>query len=198
MFGSAKRKQNVVELDVDGSGSKSTFNFSDDMDVELAAFRQMVDSMPVNVMTLDLEDFTINYVNKTSVETLKGLEHLPLVGCSVTKIGDADLLVVFVFIGKAEPGAKRHLCANDTVAAVECALNIHVHGSTHAARYTTLAPREFGHDRFRTASTCQHVGVATVAGNNRITGLKRLLDTGDNRFLPDIEVAESADQSHSV
>ena len=43
---------------------------------KLGAFEQMVDQMPVNVMTLDLEDYTINYVNKTSVKTLKTLEHL--------------------------------------------------------------------------------------------------------------------------
>ena len=43
---------------------------------ELDSLRQMIDQMPVNVMTLDLEDYAINYLNKTSIETLKGLEHL--------------------------------------------------------------------------------------------------------------------------
>jgi methyl-accepting chemotaxis protein len=42
----------------------------------LLALRQMLDSMPVNVMTCELEHFTIDYVNNTSKETLKGLEHL--------------------------------------------------------------------------------------------------------------------------
>ncbi len=43
-----------------------------------SAFRleQMVADMPINVMMLDRSDFTINYANKTSVETLRGLEHL--------------------------------------------------------------------------------------------------------------------------
>lgn len=76
MFGSAKRKEKVVELKPGGNSQAPVNNFSDDNDVELAAFRQMIDSMPINVMTLELENFTINYVNKTSVETLKGLEHL--------------------------------------------------------------------------------------------------------------------------
>ncbi len=50
---------------------------------------QMVADMPINVMTLDPADFTINYANKTSLETLKSLEHLlpikadELVGSSV-------------------------------------------------------------------------------------------------------------------
>jgi methyl-accepting chemotaxis protein len=43
---------------------------------ELTAFRQMVDGMPVNVMTLNLADFTIDFVNRTSMETLRRLEHL--------------------------------------------------------------------------------------------------------------------------
>ena len=77
MFGSAKRRQNVVDLAATSNAAPPVSNnFSGDTDIELAAFRQMVDSMPINVMTLDLQDFTINYVNKTSVETLKKLEHL--------------------------------------------------------------------------------------------------------------------------
>lgn len=42
----------------------------------LLALRQMLDCMPVNVMTCELEHFTIDDVNETSRETLKGLEHL--------------------------------------------------------------------------------------------------------------------------
>ena len=45
-------------------------------DETLIALRQMLDAMPVNVMTCDLFEFTIDYVNKTSLETLRRLEHL--------------------------------------------------------------------------------------------------------------------------
>jgi methyl-accepting chemotaxis protein len=38
--------------------------------------KQMVDKMPINVMTCNPEDFTINYVNETSLQTLKTVEHL--------------------------------------------------------------------------------------------------------------------------
>jgi methyl-accepting chemotaxis protein len=38
--------------------------------------KQMVEAMPINVMTLDPEDFTINYVNETSLNTLRQVEHL--------------------------------------------------------------------------------------------------------------------------
>ncbi len=37
---------------------------------------QMVDSMPVPVMTLDLSDFTINYANLASIEALRSIEHV--------------------------------------------------------------------------------------------------------------------------
>ncbi len=37
---------------------------------------QMLDQMPINVMFLEPQDFTITYVNKTSTETLRPLEHL--------------------------------------------------------------------------------------------------------------------------
>ena len=45
-------------------------------DAESARLMQMVEQMPINVLTLDLEDFNINYANKASIETLKTLEHL--------------------------------------------------------------------------------------------------------------------------
>ena len=38
--------------------------------------RQMVDTMPINVMSCDPEDFKLNYINDTSMKTLKTLEHL--------------------------------------------------------------------------------------------------------------------------
>ena len=41
-----------------------------------AELHQMLESVPINVMVLDPTDFHITYVNTTSIETLKGLEHL--------------------------------------------------------------------------------------------------------------------------
>lgn len=36
----------------------------------------MLDEMPVNVMMIEQETFEITYINRTSIETLRGLEHL--------------------------------------------------------------------------------------------------------------------------
>ena len=59
-------------------------------DADAKRLLQMVDNMPINVMMADPnDDFKIVYVNQTSVDTLKGLEHLlpirvdELVGSSI-------------------------------------------------------------------------------------------------------------------
>ena len=44
--------------------------------VDIKMFQQMVEHMPVNVMTCDLKDFSITYMNETSRQTLKTIEHL--------------------------------------------------------------------------------------------------------------------------
>jgi methyl-accepting chemotaxis protein len=74
MFGLANRKSTVVEFD--DIAAKPPAGRAVTADAGSSALRQMVDSMPVNVMTLELENYTIDYVNRTSVETLKKLEHL--------------------------------------------------------------------------------------------------------------------------
>ena len=42
----------------------------------VARLMRMLDGMPVNVMTLDTETFIIDYVNQTSIDTLKPLQNL--------------------------------------------------------------------------------------------------------------------------
>ena len=45
-------------------------------DAEIAKLMQMVDDMPINIMSVDPVDFKIDYINKTSIDTLRPLEHL--------------------------------------------------------------------------------------------------------------------------
>ena len=45
---------------------------------------RMLDGMPVNVMTLDLDDYTIDYINKTSKDTLRPLQNL--LPCAVDEL----------------------------------------------------------------------------------------------------------------
>lgn len=47
-----------------------------DAELHRNTFGQMLDNMPVNVMTCDPASFKITFVNRTSLETLRKLEHL--------------------------------------------------------------------------------------------------------------------------
>jgi len=69
---------------------------------EVARLFQMMDEMPINVMMLDVKDFTINYVNKTSATTLKSIEHL--LPCRAD-----DLLGQCFDIFHKDPGHQRRL-----------------------------------------------------------------------------------------
>ncbi|WP_127089085.1 methyl-accepting chemotaxis protein [Aquabacter cavernae] len=56
-----------------------TWNVTTDFVAEEARvrhLRQMVDDMPINVMTCDPKDFRIDYANKATVETLRRIQHL--------------------------------------------------------------------------------------------------------------------------
>ncbi|MEW6124400.1 MAG: methyl-accepting chemotaxis protein [Pseudomonadota bacterium] len=59
-----------------------TWNVTTDLVAEEARIRhlrQMVDDMPINVMTCDPKDFRIDYANKATLETLRRIErHLPI------------------------------------------------------------------------------------------------------------------------
>lgn len=46
--------------------------------------QQMTNQMPINVMAVEPENFTITYMNETSIETLKSIEHL--LPCKVEEI----------------------------------------------------------------------------------------------------------------
>ncbi len=43
---------------------------------DMSAYTQMVEDMPIAVMTCDLETFVITYMNKASLAALKTLEHV--------------------------------------------------------------------------------------------------------------------------
>lgn len=66
---------------------------------------QMIDKMPINVMTCDPETFEINYVNQTSIDTLTPLQdHLP--------VKAADLLGQSIDIFHKNPAHQRQLLAD--------------------------------------------------------------------------------------
>ena len=70
-----------------------------------AKLMQMVDQMPINVMTCNLEEFKIDYANKTSTETLKTLEHL-------LPIKAEDLVGTCIDIFHKDPSHQRNLLSD--------------------------------------------------------------------------------------
>ncbi|MGY9005281.1 MAG: methyl-accepting chemotaxis protein [Alphaproteobacteria bacterium] len=75
--------------------------------LEIAAFRQMVDQMPINVMTCDLVEFKINYVNQSTLDTAKTLEH-------VLPVKADELLGTCVDIFHKDPAHQRRLLSDPT------------------------------------------------------------------------------------
>ena len=71
MLGFRRNTAEVVELDTTIASDDPVTDTKD-----LFALKQMLDSMPVNVMTCDVDTLTIDYINTTSVETLKEIEGL--------------------------------------------------------------------------------------------------------------------------
>ena len=71
MLGLRRTTTDVVELE---EHLKDAIPQNQNKDVN--AFRQILDSMPVNVMTCNVETMTIDYINQTSVETLSKIEEL--------------------------------------------------------------------------------------------------------------------------
>ncbi len=72
---------------------------------KVARLMRMLDEMPINIMTLDLADFTVDYLNQTSKNTLRPLQsHLP---CPAD-----DLQGKCVDIFHKNPAHQRDLLAN--------------------------------------------------------------------------------------
>ncbi|MEZ5830193.1 MAG: PAS domain-containing methyl-accepting chemotaxis protein [Dongiaceae bacterium] len=69
------------------------------------SFRQMVDDMPVNVMTCNLNDFVIDYVNKSTVSTLQKIEH-------VLPVKAADLVGTSIDVFHRNPAHQRQILSD--------------------------------------------------------------------------------------
>lgn len=68
-------------------------------------FRQMIDEMPVNVMTCRLGDFVIDYVNRSTVETLSKIEQ-------VLPVKAANLVGTSIDVFHKDPGHQRRLLSD--------------------------------------------------------------------------------------
>src|ERR1700722_16504762 len=102
-------------------------------------------------------------------------------------------------VGEGEPRAERDLRADDAMAAVEVlGLAEHVHRAAFALGIAAAASGQLGHHTLGVHSAGQHMPVIAVSGYDLVALLPGHLHPHDDRFLADIEVAESADRTHSV
>src|SRR5262249_18475701 len=130
---------------------------------------------------------------------VEALIDLPLIDRAVAEIGDRDSPICAIVMGKGEPGSDWHLRTDDTVATKEALLPAeHVHRAALAVRIAATTPVQLGHDTLGIHAASQHVSVIAIGRDDRVTFLERRLHTDDHRLLPDIEVAEPADQPHAV
>lgn len=77
----------------------------DALENRLASLERMIDDMPINIMTCDLDDFTINYTNTATVETLKRIEHL-------LPVPAAELVGQSIDIFHSDPSHQRKILAD--------------------------------------------------------------------------------------
>src|SRR5882672_5120496 len=125
--------------------------------------------------------------------------HLALVGRAVAEIGQTYTAVLAVAIGKGDAGAERDLGCDDAMAAVEIFLDAeHVHRAAFPLGVAAASAGQFSHDALRVHAAGQHVPVVAVSGDDLIAGSEGELHAHDHGFLPDIEMAEAADQPHAV
>ncbi len=89
--------------------------------------------------------------------------------------------------------------ADNAVAAEEILLLAeHVHGAALAVRIAATAAGQFGHDALGVHAGGEHVPVVTVSGYDLIALFQGHLHADHDRFLTDIEMAETADRAHSI
>ena len=130
---------------------------------------------------------------------VEALVDLALVRRAVAEIGQADRVVVAILVGERQPGAERHLSADDAVPAVEILLaGEHVHRAALALGIAAAPAGELGHHAFRVHAAGQHMAVIAIAGDHLIAVAFGHLHADDDGFLADIEMAEAADQAHAV
>src|SRR5690606_11088390 len=101
---------------------------------------------------------------------------------------------------ECEPSAKRDLCADDAVPTIELMLGRkHVHRPAFTLRDAGLAPRELGHDDLGIDAVSEHVTMIAITGDHAVLiVIERGLQADRNRLLPDVEVAETSDQTEAV
>src|SRR3546814_7540701 len=74
-----------------------------------------------------------------------------------------------------------------------------MHRPALAVADARLPPSQLGHDDIGIDPVGEHVAMVAIAGDDAVTlAIERALEPYRHRFLPDVEVAETADQAQAV
>ena len=130
---------------------------------------------------------------------VEGFVDLALIDRTITEIGSAEIVFVFVFVSEAETCANRHLGGDDTVTAEETLVaGEHMHRPALAAGIAAGTTGQFCHHATAFHAGCQHVCMIAITGDDGVTLFHRRLNADHDRFLTNIEMAETSDQTHAI
>ena len=118
------------------------------------------------------------------------LEHLTLVGSTVTVQDDASVGLLVVLLGESQTGTNGHLGTDDTVATVEV-LREHVHGATLAVGNTLPAAQQLTDDRPNRTTAHHSETVAAISSDDLVLAVDSVLNTNSNSLLAGGQVAET-------
>ena len=119
---------------------------------------------------------------------------MPWRGGAVPEEADRHVVLLAVLVGEGDAGAEANLSTHDAVATEEVALLVeHVHGAALALARSGLPAVELGHHHFGVGAEGRRVGVVTVGRDDAVRRTDGLHHAGEDRFLADIEMAESAE-----
>src|SRR5262249_59438710 len=74
----------------------------------------------------------------------------------------------------------------------------HVHRAALALGVTSASAGQLCHHTLGIHAASEHMAVVAISGDDLVPGLDCHLHADDDRLLPDVKVAEAADQAHAV
>jgi methyl-accepting chemotaxis protein len=171
-------------------------------EAEITRLMQMVDNMPINVMACDPDTLCVTYVNKTSIETLRRIEHL-------LPIKADDILGQCIDIFHKDPAHPRRVLANPAnlphsalISVGEERLQLNVSAIT-GIDGTYLGPMltwEIVTDRIRMGLRVKEVVDAVAAASTELgSTAQSMTATAASTSQQSAEVASASEQaSHNV
>jgi hypothetical protein len=118
------------------------------------------------------------------------LEHLTLVGSTVSVQGKGNVLLVLVLACKGNTSANGNLSADDTISTVESGSE-HVHRSTLAVGNALSPAEQFANDGLDGSSAHEGEAVAAVGGDEMVLAVDGVFNANGDGLLSRRQMAET-------